>query len=69
MPALLAFISPGLPEFAIIGLVILLLFGKRLPGAMRSLGRSVVEFKKGIKDSDSEEGRIEGDSTKEEKTA
>ena len=39
------------------------------PGAMRSLGRSVVEFKKGVKETDSEDGRIEDDSTKEEKTA
>jgi sec-independent protein translocase protein TatA len=32
----------------IIGMVLLLLFGNRLPGVMRSLGRGVVEFKKGI---------------------
>ena len=29
-----------------------LLFGKRLPGLMNSLGRSVVEFKKGVNDTD-----------------
>jgi len=42
---------PGIPgpfELLIIALVVLLLFGKRLPGAMRSLGKSVVEFKKGV---------------------
>ncbi|GHT09858.1 hypothetical protein FACS1894170_01110 [Planctomycetales bacterium] len=33
---------------AIIGIVALLLFGNRLPSVMRSLGRSVVEFKKGV---------------------
>lgn len=32
----------------IIGLIVLLLFGNRLPSVMRSLGRGVVEFKKGI---------------------
>lgn len=36
------------PEILIIGFVALLVFGNRLPGVMRSLGRSVTEFKKGI---------------------
>ncbi|MBS0208329.1 MAG: twin-arginine translocase TatA/TatE family subunit [Planctomycetes bacterium] len=42
--------------------VILLLFGNRLPLLMRSLGRSVTEFKKGVNDP----GEIEddGDNTK-----
>ncbi len=44
----LAFMMPGPFELTIIAGVVLLLFGNRLPGAMRSLGRSVVEFKKGI---------------------
>jgi len=39
---------PGLPELLIIGAVVLLLFGKRLPGVMRSLGQGIVEFKKGV---------------------
>jgi|GEM_PF-2721244 sec-independent protein translocase protein TatA len=42
---------PGIPgpfEIAIIAGIFLLLFGKRIPGVMRSLGSSVVEFKKGI---------------------
>lgn len=39
-------------EFLIVGLVILLLFGNRLPSLMRSLGRSVVEFKHGVKEID-----------------
>lgn len=39
---------PGHLELLIIGAVILLLFGHRLPGVMRSLGRGVVEFKRGI---------------------
>lgn len=38
----------GLPEILILMLVILLLFGNRLPGVMRSLGQGVVEFKKGV---------------------
>jgi sec-independent protein translocase protein TatA len=32
----------------VVGIVALLLFGNRLPSVMRSLGRSVVEFKKGV---------------------
>lgn len=32
----------------VLGLVCVLLFGNRLPSVMRSLGRSVVEFKKGV---------------------
>ena len=31
-----------------LALVAFLLFGNRLPSVMRSLGRSVVEFKKGV---------------------
>lgn len=50
MPALhLAFgLSPM--EIVVILLVVLLLFGSRLPNLMRNLGKSVVEFKKGMKD-------------------
>ncbi len=39
----------------IILVVVLLLFGNRLPQLMRSLGRSVVEFKKGVNDTDDEQ--------------
>jgi sec-independent protein translocase protein TatA len=34
----------------VLGIVVLLLFGNRLPSVMRSLGRGVVEFKKGLND-------------------
>ena len=44
----LFFGPPGTYELLIIGAIMLLLFGNRLPGVMRSLGRSVVEFKKGV---------------------
>lgn len=43
-------------EIAIIGGIILLLFGNRLPGLMRSLGRSVVEFKHGAREIEEDRG-------------
>jgi len=39
---------PGHLELLIIAGLALLLFGHRLPSVMRSLGRGVVEFKKGV---------------------
>ncbi len=36
------------PELLIVLIVVLLLFGNRLPSVMRSLGRGVTEFKKGV---------------------
>jgi sec-independent protein translocase protein TatA len=47
MPALFAF-GFGPWELVVVALVVLLLFGNRLPGLMRSLGQGVVEFKKGV---------------------
>ncbi len=39
---------PGPLEMMIIALIFLLLFGNRLPGVMRSLGKGIIEFKKGV---------------------
>ena len=41
-------------EMMIVALVILLLFGNRLPSVMRSLGQGMVEFKKGVQGIDEE---------------
>ena len=41
--------APGLPELIIFGTIALLLFGKRLPEVARSLGKGIVEFKKGVR--------------------
>ena len=41
----------GFPELLVILLIVLLLFGaKRLPEIARGLGKSIQEFKKGVKD-------------------
>ena len=45
---------PGGSEWIIILIVALLLFGPRLPSVMRSIGKGVVEFKKGLKDVEDE---------------
>lgn len=39
----------GFPELLVFALVVLLLFGHRLPGVMRSVGRGMIEFKKGLR--------------------
>jgi sec-independent protein translocase protein TatA len=52
MTGILAFFpggAPGLPELIIFGTIALLLFGKRLPEVARSLGKGIVEFKKGVR--------------------
>lgn len=46
----LAIGMPGPFELTIILVVVILLFGRRLPGVARSVGRSVNEFKGGLKE-------------------
>jgi sec-independent protein translocase protein TatA len=38
----------GTTELIVLAVVVLLLFGNRLPSVMRSMGRGIVEFKKGV---------------------
>jgi len=45
---LFAWMGLGTVELLIVGGVILLLFGSRLPKVMRSLGEGIVEFKRGV---------------------
>ncbi|MBL8829782.1 MAG: twin-arginine translocase TatA/TatE family subunit [Planctomycetaceae bacterium] len=62
MSSLFAIIGLGPVELVVVAVVILLLFGNRLPALMRSLGRGVVEFKKGTQgiEDDSDEAPKSG---------
>ncbi len=63
----LAFGLPGHWEWIVLLLIGLLLFGRRLPEVGRSLGRSIVEFKKGIKGIEDEIDQASSESDDEEK--
>lgn len=62
---LLGFGWPGMPEMLIIMAIFLLMFGgAKLPALMRNMGRSVNEFKTGIKEAPADRN-IEDDSSDE----
>lgn len=57
----------GMNELLIILLVVLLLFGaKRIPEVMRSFGKGVTEFKKGVRELESEMDKPDKNQNKEE---
>jgi sec-independent protein translocase protein TatA len=52
------------PDLLIVGVLVLLLFGNRLPSVMRSLGQGVTEFKKGLEGIPEDETAKKSESTK-----
>ncbi|MFQ5715045.1 MAG: twin-arginine translocase TatA/TatE family subunit [Candidatus Scalinduaceae bacterium] len=52
---------PGGWEWIIILIIALLFFGKKLPSTMRSIGKGVVEFKKGLKGVEDEVDEVKKD--------
>ena len=53
------FFGLGPWEILIVCFIVLLLFGKRVPGIMHSIGKSIVEFKKGVRGIDEDVERKE----------
>jgi len=57
----LAIWTPGPFEIIVVLAIALLIFGKRLPGIARSMGQSLNEFKKGLKEAKDTKNDIEND--------
>ena len=63
---------PGGPEIWVILFIVLILFGRRLPGVARSLGQGISSFKKGLnepveeEDKPDEKPKVETSSSKSE---
>ncbi|MHC4477943.1 MAG: Sec-independent protein translocase subunit TatA/TatB [Planctomycetota bacterium] len=60
----LGFWTPGPLELLVIGVVALLLFGRRLPEIARNIGKSLTEFKKGVNEAKETRDDVVGDVTK-----
>lgn len=55
MSPVIAMFGIGTTEMIVVMVVILVLFGHRLPSVMRSMGRGIKEFKEGVNDSTDED--------------
>jgi sec-independent protein translocase protein TatA len=49
---LLAMFGIGMQELVIVAVIVLILFGSRLPQVMGSLGKGIRDFKKGLNEPD-----------------
>lgn len=56
---MLAFVGSSW-QWLLILVVVLLLFGNRIPGLARSLGSGITEFKKGLKEGDADKDKQVG---------
>ena len=54
MKTMFALGLPGGWEWIIIAIIALLIFGRRLPDVARSVGKGIVEFKRGLRDVEDE---------------
>jgi sec-independent protein translocase protein TatA len=61
--SVLAFGMPGGWEWIVVLVVAVLIFGRRLPEIARGVGKSVTEFKKGIKEAQHEVNEVVDDVT------
>ena len=55
---LFAIFGIGSTELIIVCIVVLILFGHRLPSVMFSLGKGIKDFKKGINTQDDDDGEM-----------
>lgn len=64
-PTVLSFIGNlGMMEWAVILIIALLLFGRRLPEVGKSLGQGIKEFKKGLKETSDEVQKADDSSSR-----